>query len=144
MISRRFDELTALQFHDLARLRSEVFVVEQRCVYLDLDGRDVEPGTEHHWIETGGVIACSARTLVDADGVVRVGRVVTAPAARGRGLAGSLMVELVARYGAGTLMLEAQAHLAEWYGRFGFEIDGDEYVEDGIPHVPMRREPVDM
>ena len=86
----------------------------------------------------------TALSTIMAMACVLLSALVTAPTARGRGLAGSLMVELVARYGSDILLLEAQAHLAEWYGRFGFEIDGDEYLEDGIPHVPMRREPVDM
>jgi ElaA protein len=140
VVSRRFDELTTLEFHDLVRLRTDVFVVEQACPYPELDGRDVEPGTEHHWIVDGGLpVACYARTLHDAGGVVRIGRVVTAPAVRGRGLAAIMMRALVDRHGDAPLVLDAQSHLAEWYRSFGFAPAGDEFVEDGIPHVPMRR-----
>ena len=137
--SKRFDELTTREFHDLLRLRIDVFVVEQACAYPELDGRDVEDGTEHHWT-TGadGAPSCCARTLDDGD-AIRIGRVVTAPAARGGGLAAALMAHLVDRYDGRPLVLDAQSHLADWYRRFGFEPDGAEFVEDGIPHVPMRR-----
>jgi ElaA protein len=141
LISRRFAELTAREFHDIARLRSAVFVVEQECVYLDLDGRDVDTDAEHHWVETDGEIAAYARTLSEPDGTARIGRVVTAASARGRGIAGALIDALIERYGADVIVLEAQSHLADWYRRFRFEITGDEYLEDGIPHVPMRRSP---
>lgn len=139
--SKRFDELTTRQFHDLLRLRIDVFVVEQVCPYRELDGRDVEPGTEHHWT-TGddGSPTCYARTLDDG-GAIRIGRVVTAADARGHGLAAALVSQLVERYTGRTLVLDAQSHLADWYGRFGFEPVGDEFVEDGIPHVPMLRAP---
>ena len=162
VISKRFDELTARELHDLLRLRIDVFVVEQVCPYHELDGRDVEPGTEHHWI-TGSAtrgrirsvgpdetypspsaddrdaVVVYARTLDDGEGTTRIGRVVTAPAARGAGLAAGLMTHLVDRFGDRTLVLDAQSHLGDWYRRFGFEPAGDEFVEDGIPHVPMRR-----
>ncbi|MAT05627.1 MAG: GNAT family N-acetyltransferase [Acidimicrobiaceae bacterium] len=137
--SRRFDQLSAREFHDLLRLRIDVFVVEQACPYPELDGSDVESGTEHHWIaEAGGAPACYARTLDDG-AAIRIGRVVTAPPARGDGLAASLMTYLIGRFDDRPLVLDAQSHLAEWYTRFGFEHDGAEFVEDGIPHVPMRR-----
>lgn len=138
IVSRTFGELTARELHDLLRLRCDVFVVEQACAYPELDGRDPEPGTGHHWIEIGDEIAAYARTLTEPDGAVRIGRVVTAPEHRGGGLAGVLVADLVERLGAGELVLDAQSHLAGWYEQQGFDVVGDEFVEDGIPHVPMR------
>ena len=139
VISKRFGELTTREFHDLVRLRLDVFVVEQACPYPELDGRDVEPGTLHHWtIGDDGATTCYARTLVDGE-AIRIGRVVTAAEARGRGLAALLLSHLIERFDGRVLVLDAQSHLAEWYGRFGFERAGAEFVEDGIPHVPMRR-----
>jgi ElaA protein len=138
-ISRSFSELTAREFHDIVKLRCDVFVVEQECAYAELDGRDVEAGTEHHWIVDDGSVVGYARTLAEPDGSIRIGRVVTAPVARGRGLAGELMRALLDRFGGGDLVLDAQSHLAGWYGRFGFVATGGEFVEDGIAHVPMRR-----
>lgn len=145
--SARFAELDAATFHAIARLRSEVFVVEQECAYLDLDGRDLEPSTEQFWIESGAAepearIAATLRVLQDP-GAGRIGRVATAAAQRGRGLAAILMSSVIDRHDAETperpLVLDAQSHLASWYARFGFAPDGPEFVEDGIPHTPMRR-----
>ncbi len=128
----------------------DVFVVEQQCPYPELDGRDLEPGAEHRWVQgdvatdaaTSGpgpwVLAC-LRVLRDPDGAVRVGRVVTSPSARGRGLSGALMDQVVVDHGGAAIVLDAQTHLAHWYARWGFEPDGPGFVEDGIPHVPMRR-----
>ena len=145
VISKRFDELTTTELYGFLRLRGDVFVVEQACAYADLDGRDTEPGTMHHWIDEradsisdGPVIVAYLRTLAQPDGTTRIGRVVTAPAARGRGLA-ALLVEHVGTATAGTITLDAQSHLADWYRHLGYEVDGAEFVEDGIPHLPMRR-----
>jgi ElaA protein len=119
-----------------------VFVVEQQCPYLDLDGRDIEPATQHLWIEESGEVVATLRLLRDGDGTRRIGRVATAPPARGRGLAGMLMrraMELCAAEDpAATLELHAQSHLADWYAGFGFVRTGEEYVDDGIPHTVMR------
>ena len=136
-------DLDVVTLHQLLRLRVDVFVVEQECVYPELDGRDLEPGTRHWWIEgdteTGSVptIACAIRTLVDP-GATRIGRVVTAPAARGRRLAADLTRHITSTL-PGPFVLDAQSHLQGWYEALGFALNGDPFVEDGIPHVPMRR-----
>lgn len=136
----RFADLTPFEVYALCRIRVDVFVVEQQCPYPELDGRDVEPATEHLWLEDGGVVLATIRVL--DDGASRaIGRVATAAGARRRGLAARLVEEAVADYGDGPLTLGAQAHLEEWYARFGFRRSGPGYVEDGIPHLPMRREP---
>ncbi|MFP5489149.1 MAG: GNAT family N-acetyltransferase [Acidimicrobiia bacterium] len=137
--SKRFDELTTSELYGLLRLRCDVFVVEQTCAYADLDGRDTEPGTVHHWIaDDAGRIDAYLRTLVEPDDSTRVGRVVTAPSERGRGLAARL-VQHVGASTPGTIVLDAQSHLVGWYEQLGYAVDGPEFVEDGIPHVPMRR-----
>lgn len=137
-----FDDLDARTFHAIAKLRQEVFVLEQNCVYLDLDGRDLEPGTVQLWAEgPAGDIATSVRILdeaVDEPGLVSIGRVVTAPAWRGRGAAAALMRAAVARCGDASIRIHAQAHLTDWYTQFGFTISGEEFLEDGIPHQEMR------
>ncbi len=136
----RFAELTGAEVYGLCRLRVDVFVVEQECPYPELDGRDQEPATEHLWFEADGAPVATLRVL--DDGPARaIGRVATAADWRGRGLAARLMQEALAGYGDGPLRLGAQAHLEDWYERFGFRRSGPGYVEDGIPHVPMRREP---
>ena len=92
-----FADLDTRTFHDLLRLRIDVFVVEQSCPYPELDGRDVEPGTRHLWLSRDGAVAAYLRILTDPGGVARIGRVVVAPAARGAGLAGALMTEAAPR-----------------------------------------------
>jgi len=126
------------QLHDILRLRGDVFVVEQACVYPDIDGRDTEQTTLHHWIERSGSIASYARTLADDAGATRAGRVVTAPRCRGEGLAAALIRHLTTTI-PGPIVLDAQSYLVGWYERMGFGVSGPEFVEDGIAHVPMAR-----
>lgn len=122
----------------ILRLRSEVFVVEQAAAYLDPDGRDLEPGARQLWITDGDAVVATGRVLDDGE-ARRLGRVATAATHRGRGLAARLVEHFVAS-SPGPWRLDAQAHLAGWYERFGFAVDGEEYVDDdGIPHVPMAR-----
>ncbi|NJP31592.1 GNAT family N-acetyltransferase [Micromonospora thermarum] len=138
--SASFADLSARTFHDLLRLRIDVFVVEQACPYPELDGRDVEPGTRHVWLEEDGVPLAYLRILADPDGVARIGRVVVAERARGGGYAGRLMTAALTEVGDRPCALEAQSHLVAFYARHGFTVSGPEYVEDGIPHTPMRRD----
>ena len=136
----RFAELSPFEVYGLCRLRVDVFVVEQECPYPELDGRDVEPATVHLWLESDGEVAATIRVLDDGAGRA-IGRVATAAGFRGQGLAARLIDEGIALCGDVPVTLGAQAHLEGWYERFGFRRSGPGYVEDGIPHVPMRREP---
>ena len=131
-------ELPATLAHELFRLRADVFVVEQACAYPDLDGRDAEAGTLQFWIEDDGEVRACLRRLVDPGGVTRIGRIATRADHRGRGLAAAL-VEAALEGVEGPAVLDAQSQMVDWYARFGFVPDGPEFVEDGIPHVPMRR-----
>jgi ElaA protein len=133
------EDIDVTTFYRILALRSAVFVVEQECAYLDLDGRDVEPGARHLWAERGDEVLATLRVLHDADGTHRIGRVATAPAARGAGLAARLMQRALELAGDVDIVLEAQAHLYDWYARFGFARDGEDYLEDDILHTPMRR-----
>ena len=128
--------------HDLFALRQAVFVVEQNCVYPDLDGRDVEPETEHVWTADQQGPTAYLRVLTEPDGSARIGRVCTRIDARGAGLAAALLTDVLDRNPGRVVVLEAQEHLGGWYGRFGFTVTGPGYLEDGIPHLPMRREPI--
>ncbi|PZF83677.1 GNAT family N-acetyltransferase [Micromonospora deserti] len=135
-----FADLDARTFHNLLKLRIDVFVVEQACPYPELDGRDVEPGTRHLWLAaTDGAPLAYLRILADPDGAARIGRVVVAPPARRGGYAGRLMAAALEVVGDRPCVLEAQSHLVGFYARHGFTVSGPEYVEDGIPHTPMRR-----
>jgi ElaA protein len=133
-----FRDLDTTTLYAILRLRCEVFVVEQQCPYPDIDGRDTEPGTRHVWFERdGGVRACLR--ILREDGHERVGRVATARTARGIGLAGRLLTEALEIIGNRPSTLDAQAHLTGFYARYGYEPCGPEFLEDGIPHVPMFR-----
>jgi ElaA protein len=140
----RFAELTPPVLYALLRLRVDVFIAEQHCPYPDLDGRDLEPGTRHVWLsdEAGGPVAY-LRMLEEPDGTARIGRVCVTAAARGRGLARELMAHALGLLDARPCVLHAQAHLVDFYAGLGFRPTGPEYDEDGIPHVPMRRDAVD-
>jgi ElaA protein len=134
-----FAELDPTTLYALLRLRVDVFVVEQNCPYPELDGRDVERGTVHLWLQHDQTPASYLRILSDP-GAARIGRVCTATAHRGQGLSGRLLAAALELIGDRPSVLDAQAHLAGFYARFGFAVTGPRFVEDGIPHVPMRRQ----
>ncbi|WAC72842.1 GNAT family N-acetyltransferase [Roseateles sp. SL47] len=141
------EAMTPRALYRMMKLRSEVFVVEQQCIYLDPDGLD-EDAWHLQALGEGSQLLAYARLLapgaVDDSGAARIGRVLTAPAARGTGLGRPLMQEALAAcarlWPASTIELGAQAHLRDFYGSFGFVAISDVYDEDGIPHIDMRRE----
>ncbi len=138
ILDRRFAKLSTQQLHDILRLRVDVFVVEQECPYPELDGRDTEDGTRHIWIEDDLGVRAYVRVLDDGE-AQRIGRVVTRMDARSGGLAAALVHHVIETSDA-PWVLDAQTYLVGWYLDHGFEVDGEEFVEDGIPHVPMRRD----
>lgn len=134
------DEVPARALYGLLQVRSAAFVVEQQCIYLDLDGKDLSPGCVLWWHARGDEVLSTIRVLCDGEDRV-IGRVATAPQARGLGLAGALIEAAIAAEPQRTFRLSGQWHLAGWYGTFGFERTGRDYMEDGIPHTPMVRRP---
>lgn len=136
---REFAELTAAELYAIVALRQRVFVVEQNCVYQDADGLDLV--SRHLWAARGDEIAAYLR-IVPA-GVkfpeISIGRVITAPEARGTGLGRELMKRGIAACGAQPIHIGAQAHLEKFYGEVGFVRVSDVFDEDGIPHVEMLR-----
>ncbi|MGD8201919.1 GNAT family N-acetyltransferase [Ornithinimicrobium sp. W1679] len=135
----RLVDLDPVTLHDLLRLRVDVFVVEQECAYPELDGRDADGTTEHLWVEADGTPVATLRLLTDGDGARRIGRVATARGHRGQGYADALVREALRRSGGAEVVLDAQTYLEGWYARFGFVRTGPDFVEDGIPHLPMGR-----
>ena len=134
------DELSPRTLLGILAVRQDVFVVEQNCVYRDIDARDAEAQTVHLWIEDDdGRVLSTLRLLSDGESGHRIGRVATLPAARGRGYSGALLRRAIDLAGP-PIMLSAQAYLVEWYARFGFEVCGERWMEDGIEHAPMRLE----
>lgn len=143
LLRRSGPGLTTGELHDILALRVNVFVVEQACPYAEIDGRDLEPTTVHWWLaepaDNRAGVAAYLRTLVEPDGTVRVGRVVTRADHRNQGLSARLITAALVEVGHQETVLAAQSHLRSFYQRFGYAVSGDEFLEDGIPHLPMRR-----
>lgn len=133
-----FDALDARTVYDVCRLRQTVFVVEQECPYPDLDGRDVEPGTRHLLMRDDDDQLVGYARVLDDGTEWRIGRVLLAVSARGRGLADGLMRAAMEACPGRDIVLDAQSPLSGWYQSLGFAVDGAEFLEDDIPHTPMR------
>ena len=142
-----FADLTVAQLYEMLALRQQVFVLEQTCLYPDIDGLD--PGAHHllGWRNVDGrrELAASLRCLAPGAKYdeMSLGRVVTSPAARGTGLGRELVAQGI-RYAESlhpghAIRIGAQAHLERFYGSFGFVTVSAPYDEDGIMHVDMVR-----
>lgn len=144
-ICKHHRDLGKEQLYASLKLRSDVFVVEQKCAYPDLDGQDLE-GDTHHLMGWKDDQLMAYLRLLDPEsqgGDVVIGRVVTAPAGRGKGLGHAMMEQALKQaekhWPQVPIYLSAQAHLQGYYGRYGFVVVGEEYLEDDIPHIGMRR-----
>ena len=133
------DELPVRTAYDVWRLRQQVFVVEQACPYPDLDGRDLEDSARHVVLIDDEDAVVGTLRVLDDGGWARIGRVVVAPAARGRGLAAVMMDRAMALCGDREVRLDAQTGLTAFYEGYGFVVTGPEFDEDGVMHVPMGR-----
>jgi len=131
------DQLSPRTGYQVWQLRQNVFVVEQECAYADLDGRDLEPRTRQLILSDGDQVVGTLRIL-DDNTVWRIGRVTLTKLFRGQGLADQMLVAALRATTDRDVVLDAQAPLASWYAHHGFEVDGAEFIEDGIPHLPMR------
>lgn len=147
----RFEELDAREVHDILQARSAVFVVEQNCVFLDMDGADPQ---SWHLVGRDSPPALGAHGPVLAycrlvpPGLkypeASIGRVITSQAGRGKGLGRELMDEALRRAHAlwpgMPLRIGAQQYLEKFYGGFGFAKCSEPYDEDGIMHIEMLRQ----
>jgi ElaA protein len=133
------DRLTVEQLYAILRLRVDVFVVEQECAYPEIDGKDLLPGTRHLWVDGPTGVAAYLRVLDEPFGASRIGRVCTALDARGRGLAARLMTAALESVGNVGCVLDSQTYVQGFYAKFGFEPEGEEFLEDDIPHITMWR-----
>ena len=140
---RDFQDLSPFELHALLKLRCDVFIVEQECAFLEIDGKD--PLARHLLCHDGAdLIGCLRIFAPGLSGdAARIGRVVVAPPGRGTGLGRRLMQaaldEIEARQGRTPVALSAQLHLEAFYAGFGFTRVAEPYLEDGIPHCDMRR-----
>ncbi len=140
----RLDAMQPLAVHRMLRARQQVFSVEQQCIYLDPDDADEASWHLCAWAPGLQLMACAR--IVDP-GVkypeASIGRVITAQAARRTGLGRQLLHRAIAQAsqqhpGIG-LRISAQSYLVRFYGDFGFQVVGEPYLEDGIPHTEMLR-----
>ncbi|GKV70069.1 GNAT family acetyltransferase [Sporosarcina sp. NCCP-2716] len=138
---KRFEELTNTELYTILQERTSVFVVEQNCPYLEVDGKD--PASYHLFKEDNGEIHAYLRIVPAGVSyeVTSIGRVFVKKAYRGRGLAQELMtrgLEFVQHELQETCVkIQAQDYLRNFYGSFGFKPVSDTYLEDDIPHVDM-------
>jgi len=139
---KQFSDLTTLELYELLKLREAVFVVEQNCVYTDIDDRDQLALHLLGWQKTR--LIAYLRVLLE-DNVVTIGRVVIAKTARCQGAGRAIMENCLAylqqHFPNATLKLSSQCVASEFYAGFGFHKVGGSYDEDGILHVMMIREP---
>ncbi|MFN8286786.1 MAG: GNAT family N-acetyltransferase [Chitinophagales bacterium] len=143
-VCKPFAALTVSELYDVLRLRQEVFIVEQNCVYLDADGKDLKA---HHLLGYhNNELAAYARLLPKGGSYANeasIGRVITSAKYRRHGYGKELMREAVIQmqqlYGNGPIRIGAQAYLKNFYEGFGFVDLNEPYLEDGIPHLIMLR-----
>lgn len=143
-LDRPWGELTTDELYAFLKLRTDVFLVEQKVDETELDDRDREPSTRHYWIADDLGTAAYLRTLVDAepthlDAGRLIGRVVVRADRRGEGLAQKLLAEVLTRHGDEAMLMHSQEYIAPLYAQFGFVAFGDVYEEAGIRHVSMYR-----
>ncbi|WCD80370.1 GNAT family N-acetyltransferase [Pseudomonas sp. TUM22785] len=143
--SSHHTELDKQALYDILALRTQVFVVEQKCPYLEVDGLDLVGDSCHLMARDGDALVAYLRLLDPQrnQGDVVIGRVVIAEAARGTGLGHQLMERALEdcqrRWPGLPVYLSAQAHLQKYYGRYGFVPVTEVYLEDDIPHIGMRK-----
>ncbi|MBZ5857380.1 GNAT family N-acetyltransferase [Flavihumibacter profundi] len=138
---KSFEHLTVHELYQLLRLRSEVFVVEQNCVFLDMDNKDQDCWHLLGW--KGHLLAASTRLVPPgiAYDEMSIGRVVSSPQVRGEGIGRALMEESITAcyklFGNNPIRIGAQLYLEKFYSSLGFKAAGEIYLEDGIKHVEM-------
>jgi ElaA protein len=138
---KSFEELTTTELYAILQLRSDVFVVEQNCVYLDIDGKDKKSFHLMAWQDDD----LAAYTRLVPPGIsfteASIGRVLSSPKYRGLGIGITLMQKSIHHtlesYATNKIRIGAQLYLKKFYEGFGFVAQGDEFLEDGIPHIEM-------
>ncbi|ALM49247.1 GNAT family acetyltransferase [Flavobacterium psychrophilum] len=140
---KRFNELSLTELYKTLQLRSEVFVVEQDCVYQDIDGKDEK--ALHVLGVYDGEIAAYSRLFAPGDYFdnASIGRVVIGEKFRdrkwGHDLIAAGIVAIAENYKTSAITISAQLYLKKFYETHGFVQDGEQYLEDGIPHIRMNR-----
>lgn len=140
---RGLDEFSPRDLYAMLKMRIDVFVVEQKCAFPELDGKD--PEALHLRLLAGNELLASTRIIAPRgpEDPAYIGRVLVSPDHRGKRLGEKLMVESIAAcerlFPGHPIALSAQSHLQKFYTSFGFETVSEEYLEDDIPHIDMLR-----
>ncbi|NOR25801.1 MAG: GNAT family N-acetyltransferase [Desulforhopalus sp.] len=145
-----FKELSTEELYAILKLRQQVFVVEQQCVYLDCDGKDKRAYHLAGWHDRGEPPEPIAymRIMYPEKGnkLTSIGRVLTHPNFRGKGFGREIMarclLDIEKYYPESPVCISAQQYLTHFYESFGFRVSSDSYEEDGIPHIGMTRNPL--
>ena len=136
---KSFQELTVDELYELLRVRSEVFVVEQNCVYQDMDGDDLQ--SIHLWLTMAGKVVALARVCPAGTHMkeISIGRVITTE--RGKGYGKQIMLHAIdaakEHFGAKLIDIEAQEYAKGFYENVGFQQSSDTFMLDDIPHIKM-------
>lgn len=139
---KKMEELSAAELYQILQVRSEVFVVEQNCVYLDADGKDEKGYHFCGWIEQDLVAYCRVLPVgVSYSDAASIGRVLTNTRFRNIGAGKQLMEKAIKityeLYPTASIKIGAQLYLLKFYSELGFKQISDTYLEDGIPHIEM-------
>jgi len=138
---KKFNELSLEELYKILRLRNEVFVVEQNCVYQDADGKDVK--AIHLFMKDEDEIIAYVRIFKPGKyfDMSSIGRVVVHPKYRGQNLGKTIMKKamgyVINDLKENNIKISAQTYLKKFYNELGFIEKGEEYLEDGIPHIKM-------
>lgn len=140
LAAKYFTDLSTVELYEILKARAEIFVVEQNCVYQDLD--DLDYRSLHVFYKSGDHVTAYLRAFEKEDEkkVVQMGRVLTLE--HGTGLGGRILKEGIAqikeKMKTEEIYIEAQCYAVGFYEREGFQVCSEEFLEDGIPHVQMR------
>lgn len=132
-----FHELTTKELYEILKARTEIFVLEQNCVYQDMDDKDYR--SLHVFYEENGKVIAYLRAFSKETGIIQMGRVLTLQ--HGVGLGGKILKEginqIQEKFCSRQIYIEAQCYAIGYYEREGFQVCSEEFLEDGIPHVQM-------
>ena len=139
---KKFEELSTTELYRIMQLRLEVFSVEQNCAYQDADGKDFNCFHLSGFNDANDLVVYSR---IVPPGIsfkeVSIGRVISSQKARGTGAGKELLKKsmefIKQQFGNLPIRIGAQCYLIKFYSSFGFEISGEEYLEDNIPHIEM-------
>ena len=139
LVTKYFNELTTTELYEILKARAEIFVVEQNCIYQDMDDKDYH--SLHIFYESKGKVIAYLRAFEKQSSTktIQIGRVLTLT--HGTGLGGKILKEGIAqikeKMNPSSIYIEAQCYAIGFYEREGFVVSSKEFLEDGIPHVEM-------